>query len=545
MRGLLDGVRSRRLILPVALALVAASSGLALSAAAGAATTPTISLVSLAPGTIEAGVPYSATLVVDSTGSITVQEIDVAVRNSAGDNLDFPGVEGETTPTIDGTYVYTTGTESFTAGTYTEFGSYELSGTWHPFASQTLTVTPAPSSADPNPGPVGIPGTWTSSLNDGPTYSGGAVTDDVSALLDWTGATGALQSPHNNLEDDCYAPANVGLDPTGDYVDLSLTDPATSDCVPPPGWQSEPYYGANIDSTNVFNQEYGAFEAEVYLPPTPSGAIADWPAWWLVGTQANWPATGEIDLVEGLGGNAEYHFHYGTAADPLFQPQGQDGEVSIGPGWHTLGVDWQPARDTSSPEYVMSYYYDGKLAGMIDEPQASGELTPTPMQFIFDMSNNPSVAASSVVPATMKVAYARAWTGSYGAVPLAIDDDSDTGAYGICLDNYEDSTTDYTKVDVYACNGTPAQSWNLTASGTVQASAGGCLDVYHSGTASGTDVDHFACNGSGAQDWKAGSDGELVNPESGLCLTDPGASTTSGTQLVIATCTGAADQEWL
>lgn len=73
---------------------------------------------------------------------------------------------------------------------------------------------------------------------------------------------------------------------------------------------------------------------------------------------------------------------------------------------------------------------------------------------------------------------------------------------------------------------------------------GGCLDVCFSGTTSGTNVDYHQCNGTGAQQWQAKSDGELVNPESKLCLTDTGASTTAGTQLTVATCTGAADQIW-
>ena len=45
------------------------------------------------------------------------------------------------------------------------------------------------------------------------------------------------------------------------------------------------------------------------------------------------------------------------------------------------------------------------------------------------------------------------------------------------------------------------------------------------GTTSGTDVDWYPCNGTAAQDWTHQSNGELVNPSSGLCLTDPGGNT--------------------
>ena len=71
---------------------------------------------------------------------------------------------------------------------------------------------------------------------------------------------------------------------------------------------------------------------------------------------------------------------------------------------------------------------------------------------------------------------------------------------------------------------------------------GGCLDVVSAGTTSGTNVDWYPCNGTSAQNWTHQSNGELVNPNSGLCLTDPGGNT--GARLDIETCTDSADQQW-
>ena len=62
------------------------------------------------------------------------------------------------------------------------------------------------------------------------------------------------------------------------------------------------------------------------------------------------------------------------------------------------------------------------------------------------------------------------------------------------------------------------------------------------GTASGTNVDWYPCNGTAAQGWTHQPNGELVNPNSGLCLTDPGGNTSA--RLDIETCTAAADQQW-
>jgi hypothetical protein len=66
--------------------------------------------------------------------------------------------------------------------------------------------------------------------------------------------------------------------------------------------------------------------------------------------------------------------------------------------------------------------------------------------------------------------------------------------------------------------------------------------VVSAGKTSGTNVDWYPCNATAAQTWTAQANGELVNPPSGLCLTDPGANT--GARLDIETCTGSAQQLW-
>ena len=109
---------------------------------------------------------------------------------------------------------------------------------------------------------------------------------------------------------------------------------------------------------------------------------------------------------------------------------------------------------------------------------------------------------------------------------------------GMCLDDSADLSANNTKVDIWGCNGTPAQAWLAGTDGTVRVN-GKCLDVQHGATASGSPVDLYSCNGTQAQQWRlmpAGMGITLVNPVSGLCLADPGDATAAGTQLVIATC---------
>jgi hypothetical protein len=118
-----------------------------------------------------------------------------------------------------------------------------------------------------------------------------------------------------------------------------------------------------------------------------------------------------------------------------------------------------------------------------------------------------------------------------------------SGITGDCLDDWHSGTANLNKIDIYTCNGTGAQDWTPESNSSIQNVANGkCVDVLHSGTANGTTVDLYQCNGTGAQDWTATS-GELVNPESGKCLTDP-SSGPIGTQLALEACTGTADQKW-
>ncbi len=113
---------------------------------------------------------------------------------------------------------------------------------------------------------------------------------------------------------------------------------------------------------------------------------------------------------------------------------------------------------------------------------------------------------------------------------------------GKCVDISGAGTADGTKIQLYTCNGTAAQSWTVT--GATLRALGKCLDVKGGATADGTLVQLWTCNGSGAQNWAANADGTLRNPQSAKCLTPSGNGTADGTQLVISTCTTAATQRF-
>ncbi|MGB3438358.1 MAG: PQQ-dependent sugar dehydrogenase [Actinophytocola sp.] len=113
---------------------------------------------------------------------------------------------------------------------------------------------------------------------------------------------------------------------------------------------------------------------------------------------------------------------------------------------------------------------------------------------------------------------------------------------GKCVDVSGAGTADGTKIQLYTCNGTSAQSWAVT--GATLRVLGKCMDVASGATADGTLVQLWTCNGSGAQNWAANADGTLRNPQSAKCLTPSGNGTADGTQLVISTCTTATTQRF-
>ena len=113
-----------------------------------------------------------------------------------------------------------------------------------------------------------------------------------------------------------------------------------------------------------------------------------------------------------------------------------------------------------------------------------------------------------------------------------------------CLDVAGAGTADGTKIQLYTCNGTGAQTWTVTPNSTIKA-LGKCLDVAGGGTANGTKAQLYTCNGTAAQNWAANADGSLRNPQSGRCLDVSEHNPADGQQIHIWDCLGAANQKWV
>lgn len=128
-----------------------------------------------------------------------------------------------------------------------------------------------------------------------------------------------------------------------------------------------------------------------------------------------------------------------------------------------------------------------------------------------------------------------------GAPPAQAATGTITGYGGKCVDVAAASAANGTQVQLYGCNGTGAQSWDVRSDGTVRA-LGKCLDVAGGSSTNGARVQLWDCTGAAAQRWTAGTDGTLRTL--GKCLDATGPSSADGTPLQLWDCFAGDNQRW-
>ncbi len=238
---------------------------------------------------------------------------------------------------------------------------------------------PSPPASAPtwNPG-----GTYTRTLDD--EFNGSAIN---SALWETCfnchpGVTG-VSAPVNNLEQVCYASANVSERGDG-HLHMRLAH-RPSRC-----GSSQPYTGSELDSKWAFSQAGGSFEARVFVP-LASGRAAAWPAWWITNT-----TTGdEIDIIEGLAGRTAAHTHW--YAGGQLQSHGCT-SASPAVGWHDFGVSVNTSAGTAT------FYYDGTPLCRLPYGGTS------PLHLAFDNSIGAASVQPQSFPDGMLVDWVRAWS---------------------------------------------------------------------------------------------------------------------------------------
>jgi Glycosyl hydrolases family 16 len=249
---------------------------------------------------------------------------------------------------------------------------------------------------------VALPGQWTNQDHvtvpiDG-TYNlifdeefNGSSLDATKWNPNWFGATATSVSTSTGPSPQSASDSAQNTVAGGFFALTTLSNPITI------GANSFPYRTGYADSNPVggnaspgfqFNPTSGNpayFEARMYVPPAPSGFVANWPSFWATGQ--NWPVTGEIDVAEGLTPGemwANYH------SSPGAQNSGFLGSNYT--GWHVFAALWTTSRVT--------YYYDG-----VQVEQYTTGIASAPLFLVMDQMMNPSEGGPNVVPATVLFDY--------------------------------------------------------------------------------------------------------------------------------------------
>ncbi|MDE3236095.1 MAG: glycoside hydrolase family 16 protein [Bacteroidota bacterium] len=110
------------------------------------------------------------------------------------------------------------------------------------------------------------------------------------------------------------------------------------------------FISTRLNTRDKFDFKYGTAEARIKI----SDGAGLWPAWWILGYD-NWPATGEIDVMEYVGEkdwvSAAVHGPGYSGETPFVNRLYFDKNNDVAQ-WHVYAVDWTPDS--------LVFKYDGK-----------------------------------------------------------------------------------------------------------------------------------------------------------------------------------------
>jgi beta-glucanase (GH16 family) len=143
-------------------------------------------------------------------------------------------------------------------------------------------------------------------------------------------------------------------------------------------FQGYDYTSARLTTQNLFEKQYGRFEARIKLP-TGKGL---WPAFWLLGNDCDtntWPACGEIDIMEYLGDEPTTAFStiHGPnySADASISKEYALGNSRFDDSFHVFGMEWSPNQ--------INFYVDDVLYQSLT-PEDVDEETNGTGEWVFD-----------------------------------------------------------------------------------------------------------------------------------------------------------------
>jgi beta-glucanase (GH16 family) len=264
-------------------------------------------------------------------------------------------------------------------------------------------------SAPPAPTPPSSPATeqliWSDEFN-------GTTAQSAPNPANWTYDTGAGGWGNNELETYCAygsstapcsaATPNVYVGSDG-YLHILAIKNAQGQ-----------YTSARIKTQGLQSFQYGRIEARIQIPQ----GQGLWPAFWMLGeniTTVNWPACGEMDIMENIGSqptiNSGSIHGTGFTGSLIGTQYVLPGGADYSSAFHTFGIIWSPKSVqyyVDSTTNVYARYTPSSLPAGAVWPFDSGKFF-----FILNLavggSNPGSPNASTAFPAQMLVDYVRVW----------------------------------------------------------------------------------------------------------------------------------------
>jgi hypothetical protein len=238
-----------------------------------------------------------------------------------------------------------------------------------------------------------------------------ARTTAVSAPFSWEGASWCPNYYGSKYGGTCGAPTLSGTGSSAAFYPSQISYSGSTQPI---------YLDMNSTATEsgAFNTETQetwsapvTVSEEINVPCNRLGQVENWPGFWLV-TTGSWPAGGEIDVLEGLAGTIQWHYHYLSASGVDSAVGGTLAGFS-GCGTHTYAVDW-----TTS---AITFYYDGRDAGSVTPAEIGVPIASGPMFVDNDYAASSTYGGPTVGNTKMEVL--KFTTSTPGAGTLSTPDD--------------------------------------------------------------------------------------------------------------------------
>ncbi|TMU57047.1 glycoside hydrolase family 16 protein [Flagellimonas algicola] len=176
-------------------------------------------------------------------------------------------------------------------------------------------------------------------------------------------------------------------------------------------FENSQYTSARLLTKDLFEQQYGRFEARIRLPY----GQGIWPAFWMLGADIDdnpWPAAGEIDIMEYRGQNpsvliGSVHGPGYSAGEAISKEYILEND-RFDTGFHVFGIEWGPG--------YINFYVDDVLYNQITPEDVTGTwVFNKPFYILMNLAVGGTFVGSpnaeTVFPQTMLVDYVRVYEG--------------------------------------------------------------------------------------------------------------------------------------